>query len=77
MSIAIGDLLVMFSDGILEVRDNNGRIFGQDGINEVVLRNRGQSPDKIADAIMEAVAQHTGLMQPDDDQTLVVVLIEE
>ncbi len=79
VSVGDGDLLVIFSDGILEARNDRGRIFDQQGIIAAVSRMRDESPEVIANEILRAVAQHAGRDQPpkrpEDDQTLAVVLI--
>ena len=70
-----GALLVLFSDGITEARDARGRLFGQQGITAAVARVPDASADAVADEILRAVRQHAAKEEPDDDQTLVVVLI--
>jgi anti-sigma regulatory factor (Ser/Thr protein kinase) len=75
VKVGDGDILVIASDGVLEARDNWGRIFGPKGITAAVYKNRYQSPEVIADEILRAVKRHTGKERPDDDQTLMVVQI--
>ncbi len=72
-----GDVIVLYSDGILEASDSRGRQFGQDGIVGCVARAGIGSPEKLADEIIRAVRQHAGRQRPDDDQTLIVVGIGE
>jgi anti-sigma regulatory factor (Ser/Thr protein kinase) len=67
-----GDLLVLFSDGVLEARDKNDTIFGRPGIESAVVRERDSDPGVVARRILDAAAVHSG-KGPDDDQTVLVV----
>ena len=75
VQVGEGDMLVIVSDGILEARDKQGRIFGHRGITAAVTRVRDESPDMIASEIIEAVKRHIEQEEPEDDQILVVVQI--
>jgi len=58
VSVGVGDLLILFSDGVLEARDNSGKIFGRGGIESAVARVRDQAPESVATEILEAAARH-------------------
>jgi serine phosphatase RsbU (regulator of sigma subunit) len=73
VQVGPGDILVLSSDGIYEARDSRGRTFGQNGVSAAVYRTRHQSPQEIADEIIQSVMKHTQLENPEDDLTLVVV----
>ena len=77
LNVEDGDLVVVFSDGIPEARDPNGRHFGQEGIIAAAARAGTECPETLADEVMRAVVRHMGKEQPDDDLTLVVVRIGE
>ena len=70
-----GDILVVFSDGILEAKDQRGRLFGEDGVTAAFSGAVSRSPRDVGESILSAVAAHTGSDEPQDDQTLVVVQI--
>ena len=72
-----GDILLIFSDGITEAKDDQGAIFGERGIVAAFAAASTDSPEKIADAILAAVAKHEGTEEPADDQTLIVVRVGE
>ena len=81
VTIGPGDLLVIASDGILEARDRQGRLFGYHGLERTVTTYRDDSPDGVADAIFTAVEAHTNFGnharrdELDDDRTLVMVKV--
>ena len=68
-----GDLLVLFSDGVIEAPNSRDEQFGE----ERVIALAQQGPDRparaICDAILSAVRTFTGDRPTPDDQTLLVV----
>lgn len=72
-----GDVMVHYSDGVLEASDSKGRNFGQGGIIAAIATAGNGDPESMADEVMRAVTRHVGKDRPQDDQTLVVVRIGE
>ena len=75
VTVGEGDLLVLYSDGIIEAEDAGGRLFGTQGLVAVVTSALQASPETIVDAVLTAVKKHAGIDEPADDQTLIVVRI--
>jgi serine phosphatase RsbU (regulator of sigma subunit) len=71
-----GDLLVVFSDGILEAANAKDQEFGEDRIRAAVEENWAGSPTDICDAILAKVRTFLGKELPHDDQTLMVVRLQ-
>lgn len=71
-----GDLLVVFSDGILEAANEKDEEFGEAGIAASIERNWGGNPTEICEAVLEDVRQFLGTCLPQDDQTLLVVRLD-
>jgi sigma-B regulation protein RsbU (phosphoserine phosphatase) len=76
VSIEPGDLLVMYSDGILEAQGPDQEEFGEGRVLEVIRQNWTKSPGEIRDAILKNVTTFLDGEQPHDDQTLLVVRLE-
>lgn len=72
-----GDLLVVFSDGILEAANALDEEFGEQGVIAAIERNWERSPADICAAILSGVKTFLGKELPQDDQTLLVVRLEE
>jgi sigma-B regulation protein RsbU (phosphoserine phosphatase) len=68
-----GDTIVYLSDGIIEAQDERGDPFGFDQLESLLAKTADHSPDAIRDAILEAVARHSGTRPADDDRTVMVL----
>jgi sigma-B regulation protein RsbU (phosphoserine phosphatase) len=72
-----GDVLVFFSDGIVDAEDGDGEMFGTDRL-EAVLREHPaacNSAQATVDAILAAVAAFQSGTAHFDDETLVVLRV--
>jgi sigma-B regulation protein RsbU (phosphoserine phosphatase) len=74
VTVAAGDRIVLFTDGITEARaaDNDDEEFGEDRLVEVTVRHRGCSASAIQARLGEALADFTG-GRLQDDATLIVM----
>ena len=71
--IQAGDLLVIYSDGILEATNANDEEFGEERIFQTVKQTSVEDPARICDAVLIAIERFLGPLKPHDDQTLMVV----
>jgi sigma-B regulation protein RsbU (phosphoserine phosphatase) len=67
-----GDLMLLFSDGVIEADDGKGARFGTDRLRKLLVANRERSPQEVRNAIVDAVLRWGG-RTPDDDVTLLVI----
>jgi len=68
-----GDVLVLLTDGLTEVSNDEGEDFGIEGIEKVVLQNPGRPLDELHASIMGKVKQHGS---QSDDQTLLLIRVK-
>jgi serine phosphatase RsbU (regulator of sigma subunit) len=68
-----GDLLVLFSDGIVEAANRRDEQFGDDRQIAIVDRRAREQSRTICEAILSAVREFCEGMPGQDDQTLLVV----
>ncbi len=68
-----GDVLVIYSDGISEAPDSDGGEFGEQGIIDVLVRERQQSAATILDAVVKAALDFSGDQLQMDDMTMIVL----
>ena len=67
-----GDLLVLYTDGVVEARDGSRAPFGVERLT-TAARRPGSTAAAVRGSILEDLARHTGGLPPRDDMTLVVV----
>jgi sigma-B regulation protein RsbU (phosphoserine phosphatase) len=69
-----GDILVLYTDGITEAMNAESEQFSPERLDQI-LTGCSMSASQIVDAIVAGVNRHTGLLDPHDDQTLLVAKI--
>ncbi|HKQ06824.1 MAG TPA: SpoIIE family protein phosphatase [Blastocatellia bacterium] len=69
----LGDVLVIYSDGITESVNEQDEEFEEDRLIEVVRHNLNRSASGIRDRIDEALSRFVGTMAPVDDMTLMII----
>ncbi len=67
----IGDKFYMWSDGIIEARNDDGDLFGEQRLYDVFVQNK--QPDRIFQEIIDRVTTFSGDSGKDDDTTLLEV----
>jgi sigma-B regulation protein RsbU (phosphoserine phosphatase) len=75
-AVQLGDLLVAYSDGIVEAENANGDEFGEDGVISSIRRCSAESTNEICAAILTDVKTFLGSATPQDDQTLLVARLD-
>jgi serine phosphatase RsbU (regulator of sigma subunit) len=73
--LAAGDILTLFTDGIIEQEDGSGEQFSVGRLEAVVRANDKESASRLVSAITEAVASHAGSTPQSDDETVVIVKV--
>jgi serine phosphatase RsbU (regulator of sigma subunit) len=75
VSLGQGDLIIFYTDALIEAADEAGQLLGESGLLEAARRidRSAGSPSLIGTALLEAVARHRGNGPADDDVTLVVL----
>ena len=74
-SLKLGDKgsLIVFSDGIFEAHAPDGNMFGVERVKEILEKTNGQPCEPILSTLRTAVQQWQQKLEPEDDQTIVVV----
>lgn len=68
-----GDFLVLYTDGITEARNTQGKFFEDEGLHAVVASRPWGSADELMQAIVSAVDGFTGDAPQSDDFTVIVI----
>jgi sigma-B regulation protein RsbU (phosphoserine phosphatase) len=74
-SIEPGQVIVIGTDGIWEMHNNTGEMFGKEALMKIIRNNHTASARQIVDTVIEALEQFRGDEAPEDDITLVVIKV--
>lgn len=72
VSLAQGDVLVFYTDGVVETRSPTGEEFGMERLIGVVSSARSLSSQELQGAILDEINRFRGDTEPVDDLTLVI-----
>jgi sigma-B regulation protein RsbU (phosphoserine phosphatase) len=75
MSFEAGDLFVFYSDGITDMRNGRGELFGLERLVECVRVHRDLNPEALVDALRTAAVAFAGGERLADDLTCVAVRV--
>ncbi len=73
IGLSEGDVLVLYTDGIVEAMNAQGRQYGLKGLGSAVQRAKGLGAEGLAERIKEDLDQFAGLARPHDDRTILVI----
>lgn len=68
-----GDLVVLFTDGVTEARNNRGEEFAEQRLADAVLACGNASADAVIGAVLDAVHGHSGNAEAADDRTVLAL----
>ncbi len=71
VTLGHGSVLIQYTDGIVEAANREGELFGTERLIEIVQKHHRCNAEEIANEILEAANQFSGV--PMDDMTVVVV----
>jgi serine phosphatase RsbU (regulator of sigma subunit) len=75
ISLASGDIVVLFTDGVTEATNLQDELYGEERLRLVILANRSLSAGEITNKILLDVQEFTGEAPQSDDITLLVVKV--
>ncbi len=67
-----GDLLVLYTDGIVECRDRNHEEFGYERMERLILNRVEGKPDGLVSALLDSTLEFAGSSVLEDDVTILV-----
>lgn len=74
--LAAGDLVVMYSDGIVEAENSEGDQFGEERLLEILQENHKKSSEEIRNEVLNRVRAFLAGAHPPDDLTLLVARVQ-
>ncbi|NLM01320.1 MAG: SpoIIE family protein phosphatase [Treponema sp.] len=76
MSLKSGDIIVTYTDGLVEALDSTGKQYTAQRLIDVVTKNYKMSGKDIAKAVKTDISSFSGQTHQHDDQTLLVIKIQ-
>lgn len=70
-----GEMVVFFSDGILDARNGKGELFGRGRVEQIIDECGEKSAACVVDSLFKAVAEHSAGQETFDDQTVVAIRV--
>lgn len=68
-----GDLIVLYTDGIIEAKNAEEEEYGYERLEEVVMEHRLETPEAIQQAIIKSLFDFLGNESLNDDYTLLII----
>jgi len=75
--LAPGQVILIGTDGIWEMRNKAGEMFGKEALRDIIRNNHTASSRQIVDIVTDALEQFRGNEPPEDDTTLVVIKVDQ
>ncbi len=72
INLSKGDVVVVFTDGVPEMRNQYGEFFGVERLKKIIFENSDKSALEICNAIVDEVMKFKGEAEQKDDATLLV-----
>lgn len=72
-AIPPGGILVLYTDGVTDIQNTAGEVFGEERFHEIILEKRYLSSEEIRNAVYQACIRHRGGTDQFDDFTLIVI----
>src|SRR5262245_43028304 len=73
LELRAGDVLVFYTDGLVESRNENNEDFGLKRLAQIVFEHGDDTAEEILNVLVRAVDEFSSGMPPNDDRTLIVV----
>jgi GAF domain-containing protein len=71
-----GDLLIFYTDGIVEAKNGDGQLFGFERLEALIHAHGGLPPGELIDLVLRDLADFMGAAPQHDDMTIVALRVE-
>ncbi len=72
VQLRVGDLVLCYTDSLIEARDADGRLLGREGLLEIVRTLDPSTPESLIGALLEAIAARNPANLGGDDVTVLL-----
>ncbi|QDT49078.1 Phosphoserine phosphatase RsbU [Symmachiella dynata] len=67
-----GDLVLAFTDGLIEIEQPNGQLLGADGLLQVVSRLEHSDPNRFIESLIQEIAPRKDALNTGDDVSIIL-----
>jgi sigma-B regulation protein RsbU (phosphoserine phosphatase) len=67
------DILILYTDGIIEATNEKGEEYGFENLQEVLLKNIDLAPKQISDNVLNTLYEYTGKRELNDDYSIIIL----
>ena len=71
-----GDMVIFYTDGVVEAMNKKGEMYGFDRFQEVIRENRGLDAEVFMGKLIDDINSFVGKAEQHDDLTIVVIKVE-
>ncbi len=76
LTVAKGDIIMLYTDGVVEALNREGRQYGIESLSRVLSESRGMSAKDVAAEVKHNIQAFVGSASLHDDQTVVIMKIK-
>jgi len=76
LTVQNGDIIILFTDGLIETLNPEGRQYGIENLSKIISANSGMTAKELATEVKHNIQAFTGSASIHDDQTLVIMKIK-
>ncbi|MBN2159694.1 MAG: SpoIIE family protein phosphatase [Spirochaetes bacterium] len=73
VKLNVGDIVVLYTDGVTEMRNEQGEEFGIQRLNKLVVENNNLNPEEFVQLLVAELEKFRGEEPPHDDTTMLVL----
>jgi sigma-B regulation protein RsbU (phosphoserine phosphatase) len=73
LTLAPGDVVIVYSDGVTEARNAAGEEYGRDRLRDLVADRHGAEPDTLLEVLLASIRNFVGTEPQSDDITVLVL----
>ena len=77
LDIRVGDVAVLFTDGVSEAMNESNDLFGEERLQQVIVEHGHRSPNELREQIVRTVESFVGTADQHDDMTMLLLRIDE
>ena len=68
-----GDLLVLFTDGVFDVVNQDNQMWGEENFIETIRKNAQKNPEECVNSVLKHISLHQGEEKQFDDMTMIII----